>query len=202
MKHPLSTMSVVAMMAAMTLTVSHTTAAQAEDKTPPLPVVSSVDLTKYAGKWYEIARIDHRFQKDCVNSTAEYELRDDGDIKVTNRCDVIGKEKTKEAVGRAWVVDKDTNSKLKVQFILTFLKLPFLSGNYWVIDLDEDYKVAVVGDPSRKYLWILSRTPTLPQEQIDALTTKAVQLGYDLTDIIYNRDLRERQHASLETNRD
>jgi apolipoprotein D and lipocalin family protein len=151
-----------------------------------MEVVSSVDLERYLGKWYEIARKDNRFQKGCINSTAEYSFRDDGDIRVLNQCEVPGKD-NKSAVGRAWVKDSETNAKLKVTFVLKGLKLGFLSGDYWILDLGEDYDYALIGEPDRKYLWILSRTPTIPEDLKINLLSKARSMGYDLSDLIENQ---------------
>ena len=92
-----------------------------------LSTVPSVDIERYAGKWHEIARLDQRFQRGCFDTTAEYAIREDGDVRVTNTCTKDGK--IKQASGRAWVVDQDSNAKLKVQFPFTSIKLPFLSGD-------------------------------------------------------------------------
>lgn len=161
---------------------------RAADQAPAIETVSYVDLERYLGKWYEIARLEHRFQKGCVNSTADYSFRDDGDIRVVNRCEVEGKNKEKEAVGRAWVKDKETNAKLRVQFVLTGIKLGFLSGKYWILDLAPDYSYAIVGDPSREYFWLLSRTPKLDQGLLDSLMAKAVALGYDPSEFVFNQE--------------
>ncbi|MCF8474087.1 MAG: lipocalin family protein [Emcibacter sp.] len=151
-----------------------------------LETVPYVDLKKYTGEWFEIARIDHWFQKGCVNSKATYIIRDDGDIDVINQC-WIGSEqgKMKEAKGRAWVVDKKSQSKLKVQFPLSAIKLPFLAGNYWIIALDEDYQYVMIGEESRKYLWILSRNKPLPAEILESLVEKAKVLGFPVEELIY-----------------
>lgn len=154
-----------------------------------LQTVPSVDLERYLGRWFEVARMEQRFQKGCYDSIAEYSRRDDGDIRVVNSCSVHGK-KGKKATGRAWVTDKDTNAKLRVQFALTGIKLPFMSGRYWVLDLAEDYSHVIVGEPSRKYLWILSRTSELAPEHLENLLQKAAVLGYKREDILLNKDLR------------
>lgn len=154
----------------------------------PLETVPFVDLQRYAGKWYEIARLEQRFQKGCINSTATYSFRDDGDIRVVNECEVKGKDKRKKATGRAWVTDSETNSKLRVQFILTGLKLSFLSGKYWVLDLGPDYSHAMIGDPSRKYFWLLSRTPEMDGTLLADLTAKAAAMGFDTSAFIINAD--------------
>jgi apolipoprotein D and lipocalin family protein len=129
-----------------------------EPSIPPLEVVSSVDLKRYAGRWYEIARFPHRFQEGCVNSQATYTLRQDGKIEVINQC-TKGTQggKTSSVRGTAWVVDTKTNAKLKVRFFWPF------TGDYWIIDLGENYEYAVVGHPSRSYLWVLSRTPEMEE---------------------------------------
>ena len=143
-------------------------------ETKPLEVVPYVDLGRYIGTWYEIAAIPQRFQKDCVGAAAIYTLRDDGSIAVLNKC----RKKTldgewKEANAKAWVVDKKTNAKLKVQFFWPF------KGDYWIIELDVDYQYAVVGHPGRKYLWILSRTPQMDESLYQDLLQRIANKGYD-----------------------
>lgn len=140
----------------------------------PLEVVKGVDLNRYTGTWYEIARYPNSFQKGCTGTTATYTLRDDGKISVVNRClkdSLDGTEK--KAEGRAWVVDPETNARLKVSFFWPF------SGNYWIIQLDPEYRYAVVGDPGRKYLWILSRTPRMDAQTYAAILKKLPEQGYD-----------------------
>lgn len=154
-----------------------------------LQTVSSVDLERYLGRWFEVARMEQRFQKGCYDSIADYSRRDDGDIKVVNSCSILGK-KGKKATGRAWVTDKDTNAKLRVQFALTGIKLSFMSGRYWVLDLAEDYSHVIVGEPSRKYLWILSRSPEIAPQRLEELLKKAELLGYKREEIFLNRDLQ------------
>jgi len=144
-------------------------------ETAPLQVVPSVDLERYLGTWYEIATIPQRFQKGCVGVTARYTLRNDGDIDVVNTCrkqTLDGEVRT--AHGKAWVVDRATNAKLKVRFFWPF------SGDYWIIGLDEDYRWAVVGHPDRTYLWILSRTPQMDGALYDELLRRIAAQGYDL----------------------
>jgi apolipoprotein D and lipocalin family protein len=146
---------------------------------PPLSQVSKVDLNRYPGLWYEIARIDHSFQKDCVASTADYSLRPDEDIKVVNTCRKRSLDGEITSVeGKAWVVNKDTNAWLKVQFFWPF------RGDYVIIDLDEKkYRYAVVGHPSRNYLWILSRTPQMDDGTYGEILSKISKQGYDLNRI-------------------
>lgn len=138
----------------------------------PLPTVSWVDLTRYSGTWFEIARYPNRFQRKCTgNVTAKYTLRDDGQVDVLNSCSEGGK--TNQAKGTAKVADAQTKAKLKVTFFWPFY------GNYWIVDLAPDYSYAVVGEPERKYLWILSRTPSMAEPIYDQVLEKIRSLGYD-----------------------
>ena len=142
----------------------------------PLTVVDSVDLQRYLGKWYEIASYPAWFQKGCTGSTAEYSLLADGKIQVINSCRKGSLDgKLKESKGKAEVADTATNAKLKVWFFWPF------KGNYWIIDLDPDYQWAVVGEPSRKYLWILSRTPTMDEAVYQGVLERLPQKGYGPT---------------------
>ncbi len=140
--------------------------------------VSHVDLKRYIGLWYEIARIPNSFQRDCArNTTASYELQPDGRIRVINRC--VGADGVvKEAKGVARVVDTTGNSKLEVSFV-RILGVQLFWGDYWIIGLDKDYRYAVVGNPSRKYGWILSRTPELSQEDMETANEILRSNGYD-----------------------
>ncbi len=138
------------------------------------PTVASVDIDRYDGLWYEIARYPNSFQQDCQGVTAEYTQRPDGKITVLNTCRQ-GNARSAEGVAR--VVDGSNGAKLKVQFAPEWV--PFASGDYWVLDLADDYSHALVGAPSGKYLWILSRTPDLPEETYAAITQRAEALGYD-----------------------
>ena len=125
-------------------------------KLPPLQTVPRVDIARYTGTWYEIAAFPQRFQKGCTATTATYSLRDDGLIKVVNRCRKGSLDgELSSATGKARVKDTKTNAKLEVSFFWPFW------GDYWIIDLGDDYEFAVVGHPSRDYLWILSRVPTM-----------------------------------------
>jgi len=143
---------------------------------PPLSQVAKVDINRYLGLWYEIARIDHSFQKGCVASTADYSLMPDGNIKVVNRCRKNSPEGEIISVeGKAWAKESDTNAWLKVQFFWPF------RGDYIIIDLDEkDYQYAVVGHPSRDYLWILSRMPQMDDRIYRELLNKISKQGYNL----------------------
>ncbi len=138
-----------------------------------LETVPKVDVQRYMGRWYEIASFPQSFQKGCSCTIAEYELMDNGKVRVTNSCDANGKKKI--ATGKAWVTDKATNAKLKVSFFWPF------SGKYWIIDLADDYSYAVVGHPNRDYLWILSRTPQVDKELYQQIVDRAKAKGFDIT---------------------
>lgn len=140
---------------------------------PPLRTVDSVDLNRYVGTWYEIARYPNSFQKGCLGSTASYTLRDDGEIDVVNSCRDAEDGRTRRVEGRAWVVDPATNARLKVSFFWPF------RGDYWIIDLGKEYEYAVVGTPNRKYLWVLSRTPAMDDAVYAAIMERVRRLGFD-----------------------
>lgn len=137
-----------------------------EKNLPQMVTVKQVDLKKYIGLWYEVAKIPNSFQDHCVyGTTAEYKIDDDGDIIVTNSCyDDEGKIDVAE--GLAKVVDKNTNAKLEVSFFSILGIRPFW-GDYWIIGLDDNYQWAVIGTPNRKYGWVLSRTPSLPDSTME-----------------------------------
>lgn len=152
---------------------------------PPLKVVDSVDVQRYLGKWYEIARLPNSFQADCYCTTAEYKLIDEETIRVINRCreDSTSGE-IDEATGKAFIVEGSNNAKLEVQFFWPF------KGDYWIIELDQkDYQYAVVGTPSRKYLWILNREPVMNNSLLNDLMADAEEKGFDTSKlIISNQD--------------
>ena len=146
---------------------------------PPVRSVESVDLNRYTGTWYEIASYPQRFQEGCTGTTATYTLQEDGTISVLNRCrrdSLDGPEVTAE--GRARVVNSARPSELEVSFFRPFW------GDYWIIDLDPDYRFAVVGQPSRDYLWILSRTPTLPSDTHQGILDRLVEQQYPLEPLV------------------
>ncbi len=144
-----------------------------------LEVVSHVDLQKYLGKWYEIGRLPTSFQEGCTETTATYSLLPNGKVSVLNECIRKGKHKT--AKGRAKVVDKTTNAKLKVTFFWPFY------ADYWIIKLDENYEYAVVGTPNHKYLWILCRTPQMREMLLLELVEFAKSRGFDMDKLIRTR---------------
>lgn len=147
--------------------------ATAAEPSPPVQAVSTVNLPRYVGKWYEIAAFPMYFQRQCVgNTTAEYTIKQNGDIQVVNRCRTSSGYD--EAIGNAWVPDSVQPGKLKVTFFWPF------RSDYWILGLDSDYRWAVVGNPNRKYLWILSRTPVLPAPLLSTALDAARAQGYDL----------------------
>ncbi len=152
------------------------------EATGPVTTVAAVDLDRYVGDWFEIARFENWFQKKCAGDVkASYARRPDGRIDVTNSCRTADGSTT-VAKGQARVVDQATRSKLKVRFAPAVLSwLPFVWGDYWIIGLDEQYRWAVVGSPDRGYLWILSRTrdldPSGDQQAVDAARAN----GFDVS---------------------
>ena len=151
----------------------------------PMEPVPTLDLERYAGVWYEIARLPNRFQKKCAHSVvARYELRDDGRLNVVNEC-VEEDGTVSRAKGVARLADPEAPpSRLKVRFAPAFLS--FLSavwGDYWVIDLAPDYSYAVVGEPKRRYLWILARSPQLPEPLYEEILARAARF-YDVSGVV------------------
>jgi len=153
----------------------------------PVTAVNIVDLDRYCGTWYEIARLPNRFQRDCAENTrAEYSKLPDGNIRVVNRCrradsSII----TAEGIARK--KDSDgSDAKLEVRFAPAWLGwLPMVWGKYWIIDLAPDYTYAAVGDPSRKYLWILSRTTTLEPAICQGIIDRLKNMGFPTDKLIY-----------------
>jgi apolipoprotein D and lipocalin family protein len=145
----------------------------------PLATVPSVDLRKYMGKWYEISAFPQRFEKGCHCTTAEYEMTDKGYVRVINTCRKNGPDgKPNVANGKAFVVKDSNNAKLRVQFFWPF------RGDYWIIDLAEDYSYAVVGAPDRKYLWILARTPQLDEGLYREIVKRCEDKGFDVGKLV------------------
>jgi len=161
--------------------------AQAWEQPPqPLRVVPAVDLERYMGSWYEIARLPNRFQKECVGEVmATYALRDDGRIGVVNQCRKDDGQ-LQRAEGVARIADESgPSSKLKVRFAPSFLSfLPFVWGNYWILELAPDYSYAAIGEPSREYLWILSRTPRMDLATYEEIVDRLERQGYDTEQLV------------------
>jgi apolipoprotein D and lipocalin family protein len=147
---------------------------------PPLNVYPNVDLEKYLGEWYEIARIPYKYERDCYNTKAIYSKADEGSIKILNYCNkgsIAGVLETAE--GKAFVSDKETNAKLKVQFAWPF------KGDYWILDVGKDYEYALVGSPDRDHLWILSRTNKINGNSLKKLKNIATREGFDINRLVY-----------------
>ena len=152
----------------------------------PLRVVPEVDFARYAGLWYEVARLPNRFEEKCAGDvTAEYTLLREGRIKVVNRCRKRdGKMSVAEGVARL-ADKKKENSRLKVRFAPSFLSfLPFVWGDYQILELSPDYTHALVGAPDRKYLWVLSRTPRMDEATYQRLLDAARAQGFDVGPMI------------------
>jgi lipocalin len=146
-------------------------------KTPS--VVPTVDLNRYMGMWYEIARLPNYFERKLKCTSANYTLRDNGRITVLNKgYYLIDPQKSTSARGVAWIPDKNSPAKLKVQFFWPF------SGDYWIMELDKEYRYVLVGDPSHKYLWILAREKKMDEQIYNMLLSKAVEKGFDVKSII------------------
>lgn len=141
--------------------------------------VEQFNVDRYAGHWYELARIDHRFEKGLVNTSAHYSRSDDGSVKVVNRGYDPVKDSWREAEGRAQFIDAPSTASLKVSFFGPFY------GGYHVVALDEDYRWSMVVGSSLDYLWILSRTTTLPDGVRERLLAKAEALGVDVSKILW-----------------
>jgi apolipoprotein D and lipocalin family protein len=167
--------TIIAVVAAATLQPASARAQIVAVRTVPF-----VDLDRYAGEWFEIARFENRFQRQCVGDVqASYARRVDGRIDVVNRCRT-GDGQT-EARGVARLADEQTHARLKVRFAPAWLSwLPSVWGDYWIIGLAPDYSWAVVGDPGREYLWILARTPRLDAESMAAARAAAQDNGFDV----------------------
>ncbi len=148
------------------------------DRSNVLRTVSKVELEKYAGKWYEIARIPSTFEQDLVNTTATYSLREDGNMEVINEGRVLDPSgELKQTQALAWLPNANEPGKLKVRFFGLF------TTDYWILDLDGEYQYALVGSPTRKFLWILSRTPSMRDDIYRLLVAKAKAKGFDVDEL-------------------
>jgi apolipoprotein D and lipocalin family protein len=142
--------------------------------------VDQFQVERYLGKWYEIARMDHSFERGLTRVSAEYSMRPDGGVRVINRGYLETEGKWKEAEGRAYFVKRSDQGFLKVSFFGPFY------GSYIILDLDkQNYTYALVCGPNKSYLWILARSPRLPVETKKLLTTRAAALGFDTDKLIY-----------------
>lgn len=143
--------------------------------------IASLDVPRYQGTWYEIAKFPNWFQKKCIaNTKATYIAKPDGNLRVLNSCKTAGGD-TSEAEGLARQIGAKDSSKLEVRFAPAWLSfLPLVWGDYWVIDLDPQYQLAVVSDPRREYLWILSRTPQLDPKVYEDVLNRLQQQQFDI----------------------
>jgi apolipoprotein D and lipocalin family protein len=148
----------------------------------PLDTVEGVDLHRFQGDWYEIAKLPRVTQADCTGTTARYEMKSDHELVVTHACRLGNLEGGRhQVVAAARVPNPDVPAKLSVEFGGFF-------GDYWIIDLDRDnYRYAVVGHPTRQYLWILSRAPTLDAAVLGPILERATQKGFDISRLEYTR---------------
>lgn len=155
-------------------------AAADEAATEPLRAIASLDVPRYMGTWFEIARYPNWFQKKCASDTrAEYSLQADGRVQVINRCRAHDGEWS-EAVGMARQPGGADSAQLEVRFAPVWLSfLPMVWGDYWVIDLDPDYQLVAVSEPAREYLWVLARTPSVDQRAYEALLARLQARGFD-----------------------
>ncbi|HET9530610.1 MAG TPA: lipocalin family protein [Blastocatellia bacterium] len=161
----------------------------AANRPQTLEVVPSVDLARYVGKWYEIARLPNKFQNKCAGEVmATYSQLEGGELKVVNECRLKDGQ-IDRAEGKARLADKDgPNSKLEVRFAPAWLGwLPMVWGDYWIIDLAPDYSYSVVGTPDRKYLWILSRTPEMDEAVYKRIVEQTAARGFDVSRLIKTR---------------
>ena len=166
----------------------------------PLVTAPSVDLQRYCGTWYEIARLPEKYEKDCASDvTATYEMTIDGGLRVVNRCKRRDGS-VKRAIGRAEVADLDTNAKLRVTFAPQLLDaLPFVWADYYIMDIASDYSTAVVGTPDRSHLWLLAREPTVDEEVRSAFIAKALGQGFDTSSLVYGRHTGAKEAGAAET---
>lgn len=143
--------------------------------------IATLDVPRYMGTWFEIAKFPNRFQRKCVrNTSAEYALQGDGSVQVVNRCRTAQGD-TIEAIGQARQLGAATSPKLEVRFAPAWLSfLPMVWGDYWVIDLDARYQLVAVSEPRREYLWVLSRTPQVDAQTYQALLGRLTQQGFDI----------------------
>jgi apolipoprotein D and lipocalin family protein len=157
----------------------------AEPARAPLQTVATLDVARYMGTWYEIAKYPNSFQKQCVRNTrAEYTLQAGGAVQVLNRC-VKADGSTTEALGAARQTGAADSPKLQVRFAPAWLSfIPMVWGNYWVIDLDAQYQLVAVSEPQREYLWVLSRTPQVDAAAYQALLGRLAQQGFDLQRLV------------------
>lgn len=163
-------------------------AGAADAPAQPLATIATLDVPRYMGTWYEIAKFPNRFQKKCTGFTkATYSALADGTLQVVNRCRTDNGN-TDQAIGAARQVGPPDSPRLKVRFAPAFLSfLPMVWGDYWVIDLDPGYRLAAVSEPKREYLWILARTPKVDKPSYDALVARLAAQGLDVSKLVLTK---------------
>ena len=147
----------------------------------PMKSVVNLDVSRYLGRWYEIAKFPNSFQKKCASdTTADYELRPDGSLSVLNQC-IRADGEWGTALGLARQIGSGKSARLQVRFAPAWLSfLPFVWGDYWVVDLDEEYELVAVSEPRREYLWILSRTAVVDPSRYVALLARLNAMGLEI----------------------
>lgn len=150
----------------------------------PVPTVTKVDLQQYLGTWFEICRLPMKWEDETASDiTASYSLNENGTVKVDNRC-IDAEGKPTQSIGQAEVVDQ-TGAKLTVSFLPELLRwIPFTKGDYWILKLDPNYRLSLVGDPDRKFLWLLAREPHVSEAEKAEYLAHAEAIGYDLSQLI------------------
>lgn len=173
---------------AAALAVAAPLAAVAEDAAAPLTTIESLDVPRYMGRWHEIARYPNRFQKQCVGeSSADYQLLADNTVRVTNRCR-LADGRMNEAIGQARQLGGPASPKLEVRFAPAWLSfLPLVWGDYWVVEIDDDYQWVVVSEPSRRFLWVLARKPALDARTEAGIRARLVARGFDPDRLVSGR---------------
>ena len=173
---------------AAALAIAAPLAAVAEDAAAPLTTIESLDVPRYMGRWHEIARYPNRFQKQCVGeSSADYQLQADNTVRVTNRCR-LADGRMNEAIGQARQLGGPASPKLEVRFAPAWLSfLPLVWGDYWVVEIDDDYQWVVVSEPSRRFLWVLARKPALDARIEASIRARLVARGFDPDRLVSGR---------------
>jgi apolipoprotein D and lipocalin family protein len=176
--------------ALLTLTASFATAADTGTTAQPPSTIAALNVPRYMGVWYEIARYPNFFQRKCIGFTvAEYRLNPDGAVQVINRCRLQNGE-TDQAIGAARQIGAADSPKLEVRFAPAWLSLlPMVWGDYWVIDLDAGYQLAAVSDPKRDYLWVLARNRQVDPALYAALLGRLAKQGFDLQKLVLTKQV-------------
>lgn len=179
----MKSLTVLALASLFTVAVYASDAAPAKPASAadaPLRTITALDVPRYMGTWFEIAKYPNRFQRKCVSDTrAVYTLQADGRVEVLNRC-IREDGGVEDALGAARQVGDSRSPKLEVRFAPAWLSfLPWVWGDYWVLDLDPEYSLVAVGEPQREYLWILARTPTVNPRAYEELVARLEKQGYD-----------------------